>query len=788
MAGHHSKFHRLKGWGRRALLALGIFILLLIVLDQAFPPPIPQPGDGQASVVLDRHGEPLRAFPDASGVWRYPVLPDQVAPVYLETLINYEDRRFHDHWGVDPLALARAAGLWIRYGRPVSGGSTLSMQVARILEPHDRTLPGKLRQIFRALQLERRLSKQEILSLYLDRAPFGGTIEGVQAASFAYLGKSADRLSDAEAALLTVLPQAPSRLRPDRWPERARTARDKVIDRMQLLGVWTADRAEAAKLEPVVARQLDPPTLAPLLAQRLRRQSPHEVAIRSTIDAELQRRLEAQVGAWSRRLPPASSAAALLVSLERQEVLAYVGAAEFGDEKRAGFIDMVQARRSPGSTLKPFLYGMALDQGIIHSRSLLVDAPQDFDGYRPLNFDQRFRGPVDATSALQQSLNVPAVALLQVVGPARFAAQLEGAGLRLRLPRGTDPHLAMILGATEVSLADLVMAYGAFGHDGQTRALRYRSDAPESPPRALLSEGASWIIADALASTPEVEEARSYFNRAHLPDLAFKTGTSYGFRDAWAVGASSSLVLGVWVGRPDGTPMPGHYGAVSALPLLRQIFEGLPSELRRPARSRPASVELTKVCWPLGRQLVDTEPAHCRKQWEGWVLNQQVPPTMAPAGESQPPTVVKLQVDQRSGQRLNVSCSGHHTSKTISYASWPLLALPWLNASDRQAATPPRLAADCEESSGGGSLQIAGLRAGDFLESARGSGEALKVSVKALGSTGHVRWLLNGRWVGESEANQEQQIELDQSGPMLLVAIDADNRYAQLEFEVRLRD
>lgn len=787
MAGPRSKQAPQPRWGRRALLALGAWLLLLIALDQLFPPPIPEPGAGQASLVLDRRGQPLRAFPDRDGVWRYPVGIDEVAPVYLSTLIHYEDQRYYQHAGVDPLALLRSAALWLRYGRPVSGGSTLSMQVARILEPHDRTLPGKLRQMLRALQLERRLSKEQLLNLYLDRAPFGGTIEGVQAASFAYLGKPASRLSDAEAALLTVLPQAPSRWRPDRWPERARTARDKVINRMQQLGVWSSERAAAARLEPVVARQLDPPLLAPLLAQRLHREAPSQAVIQSTIDAELQRRLEAQVSAWSRRLPPASSAAALLVSLEHQEVLAYVGTAAFADRERAGFIDMVQAKRSPGSTLKPFLYGLALDQGLIHSRSLLIDAPQDFSGYQPLNFDQRFRGPVDASSALQQSLNVPAVAVLQALGPARFAAQLQGAGLNLRLPRGTEPHLAMILGATEVSLADLVMAYGSFGSDGQSRALRYRSDAPQSSPRALMSEGASWIIAETLASTPEVEEARSYFNRAHLPEFAFKTGTSYGFRDAWAVGASSGLALGVWVGRPDGTPMPGHYGAVSALPLLRQIFEGLPAELRRPARPRPSSVSAATFCWPLGRLTKDTAPEHCRQRLEGWTHNQQVPPSMAPAGESQPPTIVTLQIDATSGRRINASCAAQYRAETKRYASWPLLALPWLSADDRTASLPPPLAAGCRQTGASETLQIVGLREGELLEAARGSPGTLKISAKALGATGEVRWLLNGRWIGHSQAGQELQIELDQEGPALLVAIDSENRYAQLNFAVRLR-
>jgi penicillin-binding protein 1C len=337
-------------WGTAALL------VLLLVLDFAFPPPLPKQRD-TSTLVVAADGSPLRAFADAEGVWRYPASADSVSPLYLQALLTYEDRWFWQHPGINPLAILRASGQLLRGGRIVSGGSTLTMQVARILDPHSRTPWGKLKQMLRAVQLEVHLSKAQILALYLERAPYGGTIEGVEAASWAYLGKPATQLSHAEAALLAVLPQAPSRLRPDRHPEAAQKARDKVLARMAELGVWTQEEVEDARIENVVARSLRPPMHAALLAQRLHSAHPGQARIQSSIDLDLQRTLEERVASYFSTLPERTSAALLVVDNQTLQARAYVGALAFGDRQRLGHVDMVQAWRSPGSTLKPFLYG-----------------------------------------------------------------------------------------------------------------------------------------------------------------------------------------------------------------------------------------------------------------------------------------------------------------------------------------------------------------------------------------------------------------------------------------------
>ncbi|HHW4683639.1 MAG TPA: penicillin-binding protein 1C, partial [Xylella sp.] len=404
--------HGVLTWLRWSCAAL---LSLLLLLDLVCPLPLPAAHD-MTMLVVARDGTPLRAFADADGVWRYPALLEQVSPLYVQALLTYEDRMFWRHPGINPWGLLRAGGQWLSYGRIVSGGSTLTMQVARILESHGRTPWGKLRQLLRAVQLEVHLSKPEILQLYLERAPYGGAIQGVEAASWAYLGKSAARLSHAEAALLAVLPQSPSRLRPDRNPEAARHARDKVLARMAMLGVWSVEDVNDARLEPVVARALQPPMYAALLAQRLRAHQPRAARIVTTLDIDLQRTLEERVRTYFSPLPERTSAAVLVMDNQSLEARAYVGSVAFGDARRLGHVDMVQAWRSPGSTLKPFLYGMALDQGLIHSESLLIDVPQHFGDYRPGNFDAVFNGPIGVASALRQSLNVPAVDLLERIG------------------------------------------------------------------------------------------------------------------------------------------------------------------------------------------------------------------------------------------------------------------------------------------------------------------------------------------------------------------------------------
>ncbi|QLF93114.1 peptidoglycan glycosyltransferase PbpC [Pseudomonas sp. ABC1] len=774
---------RERGWGRgrRWLLLLLFPPLLLWLADLLFPLPLPE--DDQARVVLAEDGTPLWRFADRDGVWRYPVQPDEVSPYYLDALLTYEDRWFRQHPGVNPLALARAAWQNASGGRVVSGGSTLSMQVARLLDPHARDLPGKLKQLWRTAQLEWHLSKDEILALYLNRAPFGGTLEGVAAASWSYLGKPPSQLTRAEAALFAVLPQAPSRLRPDRHPERARAARDKVLRRLGEFAVWPEALIAEALEEPVFLAPRREPSLAPLLARRLNRAG-SPALIHTTLDAGLQLRLEDLLMGWRARLPERTSAAILVVEHESMAVRAYLGSVDIRDTARFGHVDMVRALRSPGSTLKPFLYGMALDAGLIHSESLLQDVPRHYGDYRPGNFSSGFIGPVSASEALATSLNLPAVQLLEAYGPKRFAGELRGVGLPIHLPALAEPNLALILGGGGARLESLVTGYSAFARAGLAARPRLQPDE-QLRERRLLSPGAAWIVRRILSGQARPDrDPRAYL--VQRPSLAWKTGTSYGFRDAWAIGVGPRHLIGVWIGRPDGTPVPGQFGLASAAPLLLQVHDLLANRDRQrgiaaPADPQPAEVGVAAICWPLGLPMSPDDP-NCRRLRFAWTLEGTTPPTLLAADQPLGSGLRETFWVNAQGRRVAPGCVGAEMRELI---LWPAPLEPWLSRRERRQARLPAVDANCAPTlpAQAAPLSIVGVRQGDRLRSLSNSAEPLRLDLSTLGGSGRRWWFVDGQPLGESEADATFSHAFA-AGRHQLSVLDEGGQTVSLEFSV----
>ena len=565
--------------GAACLIAAGVFVAWAASLG-----PLPLVEAEQVSqTVVDRHDKLLRAYAMADGRWRLPVdAKTNVDPGYLKLLFAYEDKRFYAHHGIDPLALGRAALQLGTRGRIVSGGSTITMQVARLMEPRrERSLSAKLRQMVRAVEIERQLTKDQILNLYLALAPYGGNLEGVRSASIAYFGKEPKRLSLAEAALLVALPQSPENRRLDRHPEAARTARDRVLDRMVEDGQVSNDDAVAAKAVPVPRMRKSIPILAPHSADRAVATFKDTPVISLTLDSSLQKTLEALAHDRAISLGSNISVGIIAVDNESGEVLARVGSPDYFDDRRAGQVDMTRAVRSPGSTLKPFIYGLAFEDGFVHPESLIDDRPTRFGDYAPQDFDMTFQGTVPVRKALQLSLNVPAIALLDRVGANRLSSRLRQAGGNLVLPKDEVPGLAMGLGGVGVTLQDLVQLYTGVARLGTTRPLReiMSTDAPRDPLR-LMDQVAAWQVGNVLMGTPPPENAPH--NR-----IAFKTGTSYGYRDAWSVGFDGRMTIGVWVGRPDGAPVPGLVGRTAAAPILFDAFARtgkLPMPLPKPPK------------------------------------------------------------------------------------------------------------------------------------------------------------------------------------------------------------
>ncbi|MCK5728747.1 MAG: penicillin-binding protein 1C [Methylococcales bacterium] len=749
-----------------------LFITSLAILDTLFPIKLTSSAQQYAQIIVAEDGTPLRAFADKKGIWRYPITLKKVSPLYIEALLNYEDRWFWSHFGVNPLALIRATAQYFWYGRIISGGSTLTMQVVRLVKPQKRTLIGKFSQMLGALQLEWHYDKAEILNYYLNHAPFGGTLEGVQAASYIYLGKSARELSHAEAALLTVLPQAPSRYRPDRHPKQARVARDKVIARLYDDHHWTQKETEEAYMEQVYAQRNQTPVIAALFARRFRKKTPLDAPLVSTIDSDLQQSLEALLKNYIKGLPLKTSAAILVVENATLKVKAYIGSADFYDKQRFGHVDMVRAIRSPGSTLKPFLYGLAIDEGLIHSHSLLTDAPIILEGYRPLNFSRGFTGAVSVDHALKRSLNVPAIEVLYHLTSEKFVSKLKNAGLTLSLNANAKPNLSVILGGIGTSLESLVATYTALANEGQTGTLRFFNHQAQQS-RYLLSKGAAWIVRKMLQKPQQGHH-----------NLAWKTGTSYGHRDFWSIGVTHRYTIGVWLGRPDGTPTAGHYGSRTASPLLFEIVEGF-SDVSFFAKHPPEVTEAI-ICWPLG-QLKSATPSNlCHQQKKAWLLNHTVPKTLPEVNSalwsSNP---VRIRVNADTDKRVDSTCKATKiVSKVI--ALWPLAVEPWIplhrhrsqqiGASDDSCQSPLTFQH--------GKIKIEGLEDFSQLRSAGAAKNLPMIKLKTSGAQGMVYWFINGQLIYKVRANETLKHQFKTTGRYQLAVSDETGKTARIRIDI----
>lgn len=667
---------------RAALLTVFGLGMGLAALDTALPPDLGRWRE-RSVLVTDEGGGLLRPFPTVEGAWRIATTPGEVAPVYLAMLKTIEDQRFDWHPGVDPLAAARALAQAAVHGRVVSGASTLSMQAARLLQPRPRTWRAKLAESARALQLTLRLGRDGVLGLYLTLAPFGGALEGVTAASLAWFGKPPARLSPAEAALLVALPQSPERLRPDRNPQAARAARNRVLDRAAAVGVIAADAAAAAKEEPIPTQQAAMPMLAAHLSERLAAEAPPGSRLRTRLDGNLQRRLETLARSQSQRLEDGANLAVVVIANRDRRLLAYLGSAAWLNCQ----VDLGMALRSPGSALKPLIYAVAFDDLSLHPGTLISDAPQRFGAWMPRNFDRDQHGVLTVGEALRRSLNLPAVLALERIGPARFAALLRQAGATLAFPGGGGADLPLALGGVGMRLTDLAMLYASLADGGRVRPVSILADQPPEPPFPLVGEAAARTVLHILEQSPLPSGVAGGSAIARGRKVAFKTGTSFGFRDAWSIGVSVDHTVAVWVGRPDGAPRPGELGLIAAAPLLFRVFDLLPPDhgprpapaepdhalfrnppppalaaLVAPGERDPARMEPLRILFPPDNATVESLDAGIGLSAAGgtppyhWSANGQ--PLAAGARFWQP--------DGAGYSRLSVTDrDGHHTAVTI---------------------------------------------------------------------------------------------------------------------------
>ena len=700
--------------------ALGIALTILLAapylwfqaLNWLFPFPWANLQRPPAVVVSDRHGQPLRFFLPADERWRFPVRLSELPPELPKALVASEDRRFYRHFGVDPVAVVRAAWSNLKSGEVVSGASTIPMQVARMAEPGPRTLVSKIRESFRALQLERRFTKDEILETYLNLTPYGGNVEGVGAAAWFYFGKEPEQLSLGEIALLTALPRSPAGYDPTVHPRASKAARDRVLRQLAARGVFPRREIAEARNQPVPRVRHRPPFAAPHFTEMVAAQLPEETRIRTTLDRRTQEIAESQVARRIRELRDLGigNAAVVVIDNETRAVRAMVGSAGFRETYFQGQVNGAVARRSPGSTLKPFLYAMAMDQGRVLPESYILDVPTDFSGYVAENYDERYRGRVTVRQALIQSLNACAVRLLSQVGLPEFQRLLLRGGLStLDRPAGSY-GLPLVLGAGEVRLVDLVNLYASLAEGGVYRPVRVVEPEPPPPsplplsprergkrsktqdprPRTqdavrLFSPEAAQAIAEILTDVQRPDLPEAWELTRDVPAVAWKTGTSYGHRDAWAVGFSARTTIGVWVGNFDGKPRKGISGSQHAGPLLFDLFRALEPGGRGPVKPEGLVRDEIEVC-ALSHEL------------PGPFCPQRTRIAYLPGTSKLTACTLhrRMLVDAETGELLAGDCVSRRPHEFRLLTIYPPELVAWWRSQGAPVQEVPRLAATCE--------------------------------------------------------------------------------------------
>lgn len=769
-------------WRRHARAAIAAMLSVLIggwALAHFWLGPLPDWRRLRPSAVLvtDRAGEPLRFFLSPDDKWRLHVPLGDISPIVRDTLIQYEDRRFFQHPGFDPLAILRATGQNLAAGHVVSGGSTLTMQVARLLEPKPRTVLSKIHEVLRALQLERRYSKAEILNIYFNIAPYGGNIEGVAAASWLYFGKAPDRLGLAEAALLVALPQSPEQRRSDRHPEASRAARQRVLDRLHGAGAISSEEHQTACDQPVPEGRWPLPFAAPHQAEYLARSHPDATQLASTLDRriqqEAQRLLEGHLAMHARH--GITNGAVVIVENHTRAVRALVGSRDYFDTAASGFINGARAMRSPGSALKPFVYARALDAGIISEAKLVSDVPVDYSGYRPENFNSRYSGLVAPREALVHSLNVPAVNIEAKLGDRGLSSILSLADFAITRDPRRQLGLSLVLGGGEVSLVELAGLYSSLADGGAFKPLRTLESDPVEPHGVrLFSPAAAWLVAEWLTDRDRGELPENWQAAVAAPKIAWKTGTSYGRRDAWSLGVNRRWTVGVWMGNFDARGVPELVGSSTAGPLLLALAAMLETHGKGGWMPRPDGVGQREVC-ALSGMLPGPDCPHRKRENHIRSVSPAAPCDFHRA----------MDVDEDSGHRLCSHCrEGRRWRREVAVV-YPSDVATWLAQTGYSAPPLPLHNPACTRDGGGDPPVIRSPQDGGVYRPAPKATEAgqLLLSASVSNEVDRLYWFIDGAlyWSGSP---LDRVFWPPQAGAHRLVCMDG--RGLQSEINIRV--
>ncbi|RYZ23821.1 MAG: penicillin-binding protein 1C [Chitinophagaceae bacterium] len=758
---------------RLVIGALGLLALFLL-LNLCFPL---RDRIDYTTVILDRKGAPLHAFLTSDQKWRMYTSLNEISPLLRKTIIEKEDKYFYRHPGINVMAVMRAAFNNALRRRRTSGASTITMQVARALERRPRTFGAKIVEGFRALQLEWKYSKDEILQLYLNVVPYGGNIEGVKAASWIYFQKAPDHLSLAEITALSIIPNRPSTLVIGRNNEAIVAARNTWLRRFAGERVFSEKEIADALAEPLTAVRHRLPQEAPHLAWKLRRGTAAP-QVQTTLQPNMQAKVEklTQDYAHGLRLQGIHNAAVIVVDNRTHEVLAYVGSADFRDSSDAGQVNGAAAVRQPGSTLKPLLYGLCFDEGILTPKTVMTDVPVNYDGYRPENYDQNFNGFVTVEYALANSLNIPAVKGLSRLGTDRMTARLSEAGFRQVTKDRGKLGLSLVLGGCGATLEELTGLFCAFANGGEYRPLVYTRGDTTARRTRLLSAGASYLVTDILSQVARPDFPLSWSATEHLPKIAWKTGTSYGRRDAWSIGYNRNYTVGVWLGNFSGQGVPGLSGANTATPLLFKIFNTIDYNNDGAWFDRPAELDQRIVCSESG---LPPGP-FCSNR----VLDDYLPLISSTLACTHLREVAVSPDSSVSYCPACVSATGYVRKQ---YRFLPPEMQDFYAARNQPYPRIPPHNPACEQpaSAGGRAPVIVAPQNGTEYYYRRSKPQPLQLEAQVGNDVGRVYWYVNSRYYKSAAPGETQFFQPEGEGPVTIDCTDDNGRNRRIRIQVR---
>lgn len=757
------------------ILSISAVITILLFVSLNFIFPVPSEVE-YSTIITGNKGEVLHAFLTKDEKWRMKTSLDEISPLLRTTIIQKEDKLFYYHQGVNPFAIARAAIKNIFHLKRTSGASTITMQVARALEPKSRNYFNKLIEIFRAYQLELKYNKDEILQLYCNLLPYGGNIEGVKSASLLYFEKDPDHLSLAEITALCIIPNRPSSLVPGKHNGRIVAERNKWLKKFADEQVFTKKQIEDALTEPFNASRNTVPKLIPHLAYKLKRKG--SPVIQSAIDINTQLKTEKIVSDYSKSLRAKNTRNASVVIIDNatHNVITFIGSADFKDTVDAGQVDGATAVRQPGSTLKPLLYGMCIDEGLLTPKSVITDVNVNYDGYTPENYDKKFNGFVTMEFALEHSLNIPAVKSLKQLGTGKFISALGACNFRQVRKDQKKLGLSMVLGGCGSSLIELTGLYSAFANGGVYTQPSFVADSSYKPRFQVLSPAATFMINETLSKITRPDFPINWQSTEHMPKIAWKTGTSYGRRDAWSIGYNKRYTVGVWVGNFSGLGIPELSGAEIATPLLFKIFNVIDYDSDEEWFNQPKDCDIRMVCPETGMPPAE----YCRHTVTDYFI-----PMVSSSKTCNNMEEIMISPDEKiSYCKTCMPVSGY--KKKLYKIISPEMQLYYDDHHLVYQKIPPHNK-NCEKVFREGGPMIISPRSGAEYLISKSDPEPLQLQCRPGNDVGRIYWYINDRFYKTSDA-RSPQFFIPPNGPVKISCTDDKGRNKDVWIKVKYID